>query len=70
MIPMGVKNNDTKYEPKTQRWRPGIGVSSGGSPRQNLRFRAKNSLFLPKIALEPVENGETKGNGAYTPHAT
>ena len=32
-------------------------------------FRAKNSLFLPKIALKSVQNGQRKGNGGYTPHA-
>ena len=26
MIPMGVKYNHTKFEQKTQRWRPGTGI--------------------------------------------
>eukprot|EP00670_Eutreptiella_braarudii_P029367 CAMPEP_0174381304 /NCGR_PEP_ID=MMETSP0811_2-20130205/123923_1 /TAXON_ID=73025 ORGANISM="Eutreptiella gymnastica-like, Strain CCMP1594" /NCGR_SAMPLE_ID=MMETSP0811_2 /ASSEMBLY_ACC=CAM_ASM_000667 /LENGTH=212 /DNA_ID=CAMNT_0015534401 /DNA_START=424 /DNA_END=1062 /DNA_ORIENTATION=+ len=30
---------------------------------QRLQFRAKNSLFLPKTALEAVQNGQMKGNG-------
>ena len=30
MIPMGVRDNHTKYEQETQRWRPGTGVTSGG----------------------------------------
>ena len=25
MIPMGVRDNHTKFEPETQRWRPGMG---------------------------------------------
>ena len=62
MPPMGVRDNHTKYEPKSQRWRPGTGVASAGPPFQNLQFRAKISLFfLPKTALEPIENGQMKG---------
>ena len=44
---MGVRDNHTKYEQATQRWRPGTGVASAGPPFQNLQFRAKISLFLP-----------------------
>ena len=62
---MGVRDNHTKYEPYTQRWRPGTGFASGGP----LQFRAKNSHFWAKTALEPIENGRTKGNGGYTPCA-
>ena len=69
MLPMGVGDNHTKYEPETQRWRPGTGAASAGPPLQNLRFRAKISLFLPKTALEPAENGQMKGNGGYSTHA-
>ena len=69
MIPMGVRDNPTKYEPETQRWRPGTGVASGGPQFQKLQFRAKNSHFWAKKALEPIENGQTKGNGGYTPRA-
>ena len=47
MQPMGVRDNHTKYEPKTQRWRPGTGVASAGPLFQNLQFRAKISLFCP-----------------------
>ena len=57
MLPMGVRDNHTKYEPETQRWRLGIGVASAGLPFQNLQFRAKTSLFLPKTALEPAKKG-------------
>ena len=66
---MGVRDNHTKYEPETQRWRPGTGVASGGPPFQNLQFRAKIRLFLPKTALEPDENGQMKGNSGYSTHA-
>ena len=61
MIPMGVRNNHTKYEPKSQRWRPGTGVASGRSQFQKLQFRAKNSHFWAKAALKPIQNGQTKG---------
>ena len=46
MIPMGVRDNHTKYEPETQQWRPGTGVASGGPQFQKLQFRAKNSHFF------------------------
>ena len=61
----------TKYEPETQRWRPGTGVASAGPPFQNLQFRAKISLFffLPKTALEPARNGQMEGNSGYSTHA-
>ena len=57
MIPMGVGDNHTKYEPETQRWRPGTGVASGGPRFQKLQFKAKNSYFWAKTALEPIQNG-------------
>ena len=69
MIPMGVKYNQTKFEQETQRWRPGTGFASGGPQFQKLHFTAKNSHFWAKKALEPIQNGQTKGNGGYTPHA-
>ena len=43
MIPMGVKYNHTKFEQKTQQWRPGTGFASGGPQFRKLQFRAKNS---------------------------
>ena len=46
MLPMGVRDNHTKYEEQTHRWRPGTGVASAGPPFQNLQFRAKISLFF------------------------
>ena len=60
MLPMGVRDNHTKYELETQWWRPGTGVASAGPPLQNLQFGAKISLSLPKTALEPAENGQMK----------
>ena len=69
MIPMGVKYNHTKFEKETQRWRPGAGFASGGPQFQKLQFRAKNSHFWAKKALEHIQNGQTKGNGGYTSRA-
>ena len=70
MLPMGVRDNHTKYEPKTQRWRLGTGVASTGTPFQNLQYRAKISLvFLPKTPLEPAANCQMKGNSGYSTHA-
>ena len=43
MLPMGVRDNRIKYEPETQRWRPGTSVASAAPPFQNLQFRAKIS---------------------------
>ena len=69
MLPMGVRDNHTKYEPETQRWQPGTGVARAGPPFQNLQFRAKISLFFLKTALEPAESGQMKGNSGYSTHA-
>ena len=69
MIPMGVKYNQLKFEQKTPRWRPGTVFASGGPQFQKLQFRAKNSHFCAKKALEHIQNGQTKGNGGYTPRA-
>ena len=69
MIPMGVKYNHTKFERETQQWRPGTGSASGGPQFQNLQFRAKKSHFGAKKALEHIQNGQTNGNGGYTPRA-
>ena len=65
ILPMGVRDNHTKYKPKSQRRRPETGVASAGLPFQNLQFRAKISLFLRKTALEPAKNGQMKGNSGY-----
>ena len=59
MIPMGVRDNHTKFEQETQRWRPGTAVAGGGPRFQKLQFRAKT-------ALEPIQTGQTKGKGGYT----
>ena len=68
MLPMGVRDNHTKYEPKSQRWQPGTGVVTAGPPFQNLQFRAKISLFVPKTALEPAENCQMKRKSGYSTH--
>ena len=36
---------------------------------RTVKFWAKNSHFLFKTALEPIQNGQTKGNRCYTPRA-
>ena len=61
MIPMGVKYNHTKFERETQPWRPGTGFASGGPQFQKLQFRAKNSHFWAKTALEHIQNGQNEG---------
>ena len=58
MIPMSVKYNHTKFEQKTQRWRPGTGSAGGGPQFQKLHFRAKNSHFWAEKALERIQNGQ------------
>ena len=68
MLPMGVRDNHTQYEQETQRWRPGTGVASAGPPFQNLQFRAKISVFLPKTTLELAENSQMKENIGYSTH--
>ena len=68
MLPMGVRDNHTTYEPETQQWWPRTGVASARPPFQNLPFRAKISLFFcPKP--QPAENGQMKGNSGYSTHA-
>ena len=69
MIPMGVKYNHTKFERETQRWRLGTGFASSGPQFQKLQFRAKNSHFWTKKAVEHIQSGQTNGNGGYTPRA-
>ena len=63
---MGVKYNHTKFEEETQRWRPGTRFASDGPRFQKLQFRAKNSHFGAKKAMEHIQNGQMKGNGGYT----
>ena len=66
---MGVKYNHTKIERDTQRWRPETRFASGGPQFQKLQFRAKNSHFWVKKALEHIQKGQTKGNAGCTPRA-
>ena len=63
IIPMGVKYIHTKFEPETQRWRPGTVVASGGPRFQKLQFRAKNGHFWAKTALEHIQNGQMADKG-------
>ena len=65
----GQPHKLTKYDPKTQRWRLRIAVASGRPRFQKLQFKAKNSHFWTKTALEPIQNGRTKEKGGYTPRA-
>ena len=58
---MGVRDNHTKYEPETQRWRPGTGVASGGPQFQKLQFRAKNSHFLGQNSPRTHSKRPNKG---------
>ena len=69
MMPMGVRDTHTKYEPETQRWRLETTVASGAPWFQKLQSRAKNSHFWAKTALEPIQNGQTKGKCGYSPPA-
>ena len=43
---MGVKYNHTKFEQETQRWRSGMGVSSGGPRFQNVSKIDNKCLYL------------------------
>ena len=69
MLLMGVRDNHTKYEQETQPWQSGTGVTSAGSPFQNMQFRAKMGPFLPKTTLQPAETGQMKENSGYSTHA-
>ena len=51
---MDVRDNHTTFEPETQRWRPGMGVASGGPQFQKLQFRAKNGHFWTKRAQNAI----------------
>ena len=66
MIPMGVRDNHTEFQRETQQWRRGTAHAGGGPRFQKLQFRAKNSHFWAKTALEPIQNGQRKGKGGYT----
>ena len=65
MIPMGVKYNHTKFEQKTQRWRPGTGFAGGGPQFQKLQFRAKTYTNPTARALACCRGGMwVPGGGA------
>ena len=61
MIPMGVKYNHTKFEQENQRWRPGMGVASGGHRFQKLQFRAKKQPFLGQNSPRTHSKRPNKG---------
>ena len=49
------------FEPKTHQWRPGAVAPSREVPSQNLRcFVPQNSLFWPKTAPKPSQNGHRR----------
>ena len=60
MIPMGVKNNHSKFEQETQRWRSGTGLASGGPQFKKLQFGAKNNHFWAKKALEQLKTAKQR----------
>ena len=69
MIPMGVKYNHTKLSEK---------LNGGGRERdsqvadlgfKNCNLGPRTAIFWAKKALEPIQNGQPKGNGWYTPRA-
>ena len=60
MILMGVKYNHTNIEQETQQWRPGTGFASGGPQFQQLQFRAKNSHFWAKKALNTFKTAKRR----------
>ena len=60
MLPMGVRDNHTKYEPDPPRWRSGTGVASGGPPFQNPQFTAKLTLFCPKPSRNQLKDAKQR----------
>ena len=61
MVPLGVRDNHTKYEPQTQWWQPRTGVASAGPPFQNLQLRAKISLFFAQNRPRTWEKRPNEG---------
>ena len=63
MLPMGVRDNNTKYEPT---------VASGNGRRKYRTSISKsavygqNAPFFPRTAVEPAENDQIKGNSGYS----
>ena len=48
MIPMGVRDNHTKFEQETQRWRPGTAAAGGDLGFKNCNLGPKTAIFGPK----------------------
>ena len=73
---MGVKYNHTKFEQETQRWWPGMGVTSGGPKFQNLSKMVKkkshffSQLLVPIGSLEGGIGKKANIDGEQTPLAT
>ena len=55
--------------PKLTGGAPGQGRQVGRCPPKTAHFVPQNSLFWPKTAPKPTQNGQTNGNGGYTAHA-
>ena len=56
VIAIGVKNNHTKYEPETQQWRPGTGVTMADLLFKICRKWPKiaiwGAIWVPRISME------------------
>ena len=48
---------------------PGRGRQIGRCPPKTADFVPQNSLFWPKTAPKPTQNGQTKAKSSYTPRA-
>ena len=48
---------------------PGHGFQIGRCPPKTAHFVPQNSLFWPKIAPKPTQNGQTSANGRYSARA-
>ena len=55
---MGVRDNHTKYESETQRWRPGTGVASAGPPFKMRNLGPKSAFFCPELSGVCVPTNE------------
>ena len=66
VLPNSLAPPTPTFERKTGRWRPRVGEPSGKSPLKTAHFVPQNNFFWPKTAPEPIQNDQTKRNGAYT----
>ena len=65
--PSGALVQFQVLSPKLTSGGPGCPHQVGRCPPKSAPFRVQKCHFLPKTALEPIQNGQTKGNGSYTP---